>query len=375
MIATATEADALTRKVLADITAMREIVGSVSGRNIYGPSRFWETLSEKHKQLIEQSGFHNFKRTVNFEYSQWGVHSFKDNKIRKLLASLLRRREIPIGLARLRLNREQWTDVRWPDVIAQDTGQAIGFEEKQKRQWMQRAYGVYAGLLWRFASTEDDLGVLRSLDEPSLGNPIPIVQNGKTISQDLALSALELNRVARYADLSRIQRVAEIGAGYGRLAYVLLKVAPHLEYSIFDIPPALAVSQNYLAGIFGTKSVIPGWPIDTGDRAMDLERSPGSVATFLPHQLERMPDSYFDLVINVSSFDEMASSQVENYFSLIERKCQGWLYVKGHSENRGGDRLGLQNFPYRPQWKLLFSAPDPFVGTFEERIYQLPQSS
>lgn len=369
-----TESDTLTRKVLADIAAMREIIGSVSDRDIYGPSRFWETLSEKHRQLIEQSGFHNFKRTVNFEYSQWGVHSFKDQKIRKLLASLLRRRQVPLGLSSLRLNREQWTDVRWPDVIAQDTGRSIGSQEKRRLDWMQRAYGLYAGLLWRFASIQDDLGILRSLDEPSLGNPIPIVQNGRIISQDLALSALELNRVARHADLSRIRHVAEIGAGYGRLAYVLLNLAPHLEYSIFDIPPALAVSQNYLAGIFGTRSVIPGWQNDAMERAMDRERSPRSVVTFLPHQLERMPDSYFDLVINVSSFDEMVSSQVKNYFSLIEQKCRGWLYVKGHSQNRAGDRLGLQNFPYHPQWELLFRAPDPFVGTFEERIYRVRQS-
>lgn len=366
-----TPMDSLTRNVLADITAMREIIGSVDNNAVYGTSRFWETLSEKHAHLIEQSGFANFKRTINFEYSQWGVDSFTDDKIKKLLAAILRRRRIPLSLLSLSVNGGLWTDVHWPDVIAMDTGMAIGSPEKRRMRWMQRAYGVYAGLLWLYASTEDALGILRSHAEPSLGNPIPLMLKGRVISQDLALSALELNRVAQYVDFSRIQRVAEIGAGYGRLADVLLGHAPHLEYRIFDIPPALAVSQNYLKGVLGDASVTPGWRADAEDPATNNERRPHSVTTFLAHQLERMPDSHFDLVINVSSFDEMSSSQVEHYFSVIDKKCRGWLYVKGHSHRRKGDRLGLHDFPYRPQWKLLFKARDPFVETFEERVYQL----
>lgn len=363
-----TEPDGLTRKVLAEIAAMREVMSRVSVDDLYGPSKFWETLSEKHTALLLQSGFDNFKRTVNFEYSQWGVHSFKDNKIRKLMVSLLRRRRFPIEWLSMRLNRKQWVDVHWPDVISQDTGRAIESDEKRKLLWMQWAYGLYAGLLWQYASTEDDLGILRSLDEPSLGNPIPIVQTGRVISQDLALSALELNSIGRYVDLSQVRRVAEIGAGYGRLAYVFLKHQPRLDYSIFDIPPALAIAENYLAGIFGDISVTPQWKTDSPEIALDRD---GAIATFLPHQLQQVPDSHFDLVVNVSSFDEMASSQVENYFSLIERKCRGWLYLKGHGQNRGGDRLGLQNFPYRPEWELLFKAPDAFVASFEERVYRL----
>jgi putative sugar O-methyltransferase len=177
--------------------------------------------------------------------------------------------------------------------------------------------------------------------------------------------------VAEYVNISRIQRVAEIGAGYGRLADVLVSHSPHLEYSIFDIPPALAVSQHYLAGTLGETSVDAGWRAGARESATNSERRAHSVTTFLAHQLALMPDSHFDLVINVSSFDEMSSSQVEHYFSLIERKCRGWLYVKGHAQRRIGDRLGLQDFPYRSQWKLLFHARDPFVETFEERVYQL----
>ena len=80
---------------------------------------------------------------------------------------------------------------------------------------------LYTKLLWRYALMEDQLGCLKTCDEPILGSPLPIRYRGKVISQDLAISSLELNLMGRLIDFSRIGRVAEIGAGYGRLAYLM----------------------------------------------------------------------------------------------------------------------------------------------------------
>jgi putative sugar O-methyltransferase len=43
--------------------------------------------------------------------------------------------------------------------------------------------------------------------------------------------------------------LAELGAGYGRLGYVMLKTA-QCQYFVFDIPPALYLSQWYLTTLF-----------------------------------------------------------------------------------------------------------------------------
>lgn len=353
------------KTILGDIAAMREVLTSLPQRDLYGPVQFWDTIGEKHLRLIEQSGFENFKRTINFEYNQWGVSSFRDKKISNLLARLFWRGKIPWGwFFKTRLNQERWTDARWPDDIDHAGKTWNGGGTSSDISWKQRAYGLYLSLLWQYVLTEDHLGILRSLEEPALGAPLPITQGGRTISQDLAMSTLELNIVARWVDLSKVQRVAEIGAGYGRLAYVFLKYRPQLEYNIFDIPPALAVSQIYLAGVFGDNRVAPQW-------RENPTKSSAPIRICLAHQLEYVPDGSLDLMINISSFDEMAFPQVENYFALIERKCRGWVYLKGHALNRGGNRSGLSNFPYRRHWKLLYHAPDPFVSTFEERIYKL----
>jgi hypothetical protein len=153
---------------------------------------------------------------------------------------------------------------------------------------------------------------------------------------------------------------------------MIVKMFPHIEYCIFDIPPALAVAQNYLAYTLGRDIV-----------AMYEERPfkslPGAsrhrVRVFLPHQLELFPEGYFSLVINVSSFDEMSLEQVDNYFSMIERKTNGWLYLKGYSKGHPPTkRLGLEEFPYRQTWKEIYGAPDPVAPPFAEKVYRLRDS-
>src|SRR5439155_20258669 len=121
--------------------------------------------------------------------------------------------------------------------------------------------------------------------------------------------------------------------------------------------------QNYLACTLGEKVVsrFHETPPE-GSSSEDCR-----VAAHLPHQMEFVPDGYFDLVINVSSFDEMSPQQVERYFSLINKKCRGWLYLKGHARSRSiGNRLGLDEFPYEDHWTQLYCEPDPLVESFAE---------
>jgi len=98
------------------------------------------------------------------------------------------------------------------------------------------------------------------------------------------------------------------------------------------------------------------------------------VTSCLPHQMELFPNGHFELVINISSFDEMPTEQVQNYFSLIDQKCRGWFYIKGHErapewcEVSGG---GLTQLPYPQSWKLIYEGKDPFSPTFIERIYKM----
>jgi hypothetical protein len=232
-------------------------------------------------------------------------------------------------------------------------------------------YTVFMGLLWQFALMVDQLGCLRCCREPAFGGPLAVKYQGRLISQDLATSAVELNRIAHEIEIDKIRNVAEIGSGYGRLAYVTRIRFPEMEYCLFDIPPALVIARNYLFAVCGADSVLM---CEAGGPRVVRQQPAARIRTFLPHEMELFPDGYFDLVINISSFDEMPRQQVANYFSLIDRKCQGWLYLKGHEctppwcKVSGG---GLKDMPYPEKWKMVYSGKDPFSPPFIERIYKI----
>ena len=343
--------DSLDNEIIKQIEDVSLALSRHSKYSLYGPAAFWDSLGQKHKNLIRQYGFRRFKRTINFEYFQWPVVSLVDSKIGDLLLELLKHYQIPYGVLLVRIDSKNVIDV--PNI-------------------RPTAYAVFMGLLWQYALIKDRLRCLNVCDEPMLGEPLPVTYKGKLISQDLATSAIELNLIAKHIDLSRVSRVAEIGAGYGRLAYVAAVRFPQIQYCIFDIPPALVISQNYLASVLG-ENVVQMFQEDAAISGLD-GASARRIRAFLPHQLERFPDGYFDLVINISSFDEMPREQVDNYFALIDQKCSGWLYLKGHAaapswcQVSGG---GITQLPYRAGWKLVYHGDDPFSPSFVERIYFL----
>ena len=82
-----------------------------------------------------------------------------------------------------------------------------------------------------------------------------------------------------------------------------------------------------------------------------------------------IPDGHFDLVINVSSFDEMRPEVVADYFGFIRRACSGWMYLQGYEGSRAsGHRIGLKEFPYGRDWAEVSSRQDPVERRFGEKI-------
>lgn len=146
------------------------------------------------------------------------------------------------------------------------------------------------------------------LSEPILGNPIKIRLGETLISQDLANSIIEANVIADLLDSPSSQRrVAEIGAGSGRLAQVFAEKLQG-QYVIFEIPPALYVSQWYLSQLFPDKNIFRFRPFD--DFSMiEAELSSTDIA-FTANQITKFPDRYFDVMLSISTLPEMSREQV-----------------------------------------------------------------
>jgi len=346
-------------RVRAAVDAMTQEV--MSGPDIYRPSRFWEDLNERNRRQIDEIGFASFKRTVNQNYFNWLIVDRRDPQFRRLLRSWFTRPRPSVFRARM----EDWKDVELPYDRAQP------FRRPRARFW----YALFVALLWEFVGRRDASRRLDVLQEPMLGNPILVRYGHRLISQDLANSALELDAIdgALTRPLAAGATVIEIGAGYGRLAWMALALTPGLRYLLVDIPPALAIAQEYLTSLFPERRTFRFRHFDRyEDVAAELD---GAEIVFLtPNQLEAIPPQRADLFVNISSFHEMRPDQIANFLIQVGRHTDGIFYMKqwrAWTNQVDGVMIRQEDYPIPSSWDRVYEREHPVQTDFFEAAYRI----
>jgi putative sugar O-methyltransferase len=324
---------------------------------LYRPSRFWEVLGSSDRSWLGELGLENFKRTVAQNYFNWMVTNRHDDMFRTALSLWVKRPTL----------RPLFTRMEEPEVLRTLWGLEREFTPKK-----QRVYRRYVAMLWDLAAREDRLGLTRALEEPSLGNPIGIRSRGKPISQDLANSIRECNTVFERClpKDSRRPLVGELGAGYGRVGHVFAQ-GTGARYFIFDIPPALFVSQWYLTKLFPDRKV---FAFRHFDRFEDVEQelAAADLAFFTPNQLVHFPDRTFDAFLTISTLPEMAPAQITNYLSLMGKLARHGVYVKQWRKwfnDKDGFEFTAEMLKLPEEWRMTLDRADAVQPAFQERAW------
>jgi putative sugar O-methyltransferase len=213
------------------------------------------------------------------------------------------------------------------------------------------------------------------VEESSVGNPVGINYKNHYVTQDLCNSILDVNFILENTKLNtnRPLRVMELGAGYGRIIYALLKAYPNLQAVIVDIPPALYVSQYYLTNTFPNLKCFKFREFSTYDEIkLDFESS--SISFLTPEQIELIPNKSIDLFINISSLHEMTSIQINNWFNQINRVTNGWFYTKQFKKYPNLiDNLTIreEDYPSPSDWKEKVRRTNPIFQEFFEVVYKI----
>jgi putative sugar O-methyltransferase len=332
---------------MPELMEMIRLFGASSGATS-DPSSCWQVLGYKNFNQLLRDGYANFKRTIGSSYFNFLVQAGDPQMA--FLESALGKEE-----------RERCARA------------AAALPDDPNFAWHeQRAYRYFVLMLWSYAAKRDAKGYLDQLEEPAEGNPLTVPAGKRLASQDLANSVLEYYSMAEGVDFAGCRRALEIGGGYGRDAYVVMKLNPHIQYTLVDIPPALWIAQRYLSSVFPERKVFHVRDFQSYEEvAGEMERA--SIVFLLPHQLELMPDRRYDLSMNISSFGEMQQAQIAAYFRTLERVTASRFYMKQWKVSQNAfDNLSLteENYPVGRTWTKVYSRQCAVQTAFFEALYR-----
>lgn len=205
--------------------------------------------------------------------------------------------------------------------------------------------------------------------------PIPMSRvehfQGKPVYPDLLFSIddfynlVELDpRVATHQIV-----VADLGAGWGRLGYVLLHANPHAHYVVLDIPETLLIAtqhlppllKNFSVGHYATARNLP-----VLDRETLLTRQLWLLGC---HDLARLAASSIDIMVNVASFQEMPPAQVNAYLQLFDSAALGGsVYLRNA---RLGAMSGIRDLEIPEDWTVKYSRDTRVICDMYEAGYHV----
>jgi cyclopropane fatty-acyl-phospholipid synthase-like methyltransferase len=148
--------------------------------------------------------------------------------------------------------------------------------------------------------------------------------------------------------------VLEIGAGYGRTAYVILSLHENCHCTIVDIEPALSISRWYLSQLF------------------DPDR-----LTFLsPEEIESVPRGSVDLAVSISTLSEMTAATRDDYLAFLDEVTVGGrIYLKQWmSWHNPVDNLDVSfdDFVIPDRWVPILREPCPVQTQFVQAMWRNP---
>lgn len=324
---------------------------------IYHPSRHWQNLNTYHLEQLIEGGFDNFKRSVNMKYFNWGMLGIVAHQMSPVIDALKSGNlSIFFDSSFKRYNTNLGNVVTQFDFLS------------------AQLYKVFVASLYHYVSAQDKLNLLDTLQEPSLGNPFLIRHKDRVITQDLCNSVLEFYSIINTSNINNKSnlRFAELGAGYGRLAYVFLKALPHASYCIIDIPLALYISQEYLSRVFPNEKIFYYKPFKSY-KEIRHEFESSRIKFLMAHQIELLPDKLFDHINTISSLHEMTRRQIKNYVDHIDRLGKGYVYIKQWRRSRIKDNNYITEHEYSipKTWATIYHRQHPVQAMFFEALYKL----
>jgi len=258
----------------------------------YTTSKYWQLLNEKANELLTGFGYENFKRTIGlFLYNDY----FYDYGAQSLPSD---------------------------------------YNEKVRAIW-DNLYSIFPEKF------------LDQFHEPLEGNPLAIMYRDRPVSLDLVATIFEYARLTQYIDFNTVHTIHEIGAGYGRIPYVIVQLYPNLSYKIFDVEPSLSLAKKYLGSVLVNNKI----------------------EFYSPDQLL----GKCDILLAMDCLHEMTKEHVEAYFDYADKNASYFYYSCWKDTHINADNITWkkEDYPVRESWTPLFVGQHHMRADFFEALYKI----
>jgi putative sugar O-methyltransferase len=234
-------------------------------------------------------------------------------------------------------------------------------------------------LLYQHVKSCDRFDLLSKIPATvSKGSGLSFEFEGNLISWDLLISIDTVYSIYEVRDnlLTEPVVILDLGAGWGRIGYVLKMANPQCTYVICDLPEALMVSSTYLPRLLPHETV---YRYPQNGAAIELSRSEllqPSIRFYGTHHLPTFQDKSIDVLINIGSFQEMTQRQVEEYFAVVDRKVKGTFYTLQLWES-GTHKMhdvisGFSRYPFYPNWMRHYVRNAAWSDLYFEAAFAVP---
>jgi putative sugar O-methyltransferase len=173
--------------------------------------------------------------------------------------------------------------------------------------------------LWRRKTA--DRFPLSDLTPPNVGNPFGVVIDGVFVRSSCEDQHYCAHRIIDLLGSAAAPVVAEIGGGFGGMAYYLLRDHPGVTYINFDLPETIALASYYLLSAFpDVKACL------YGEADLSAETLRSSRIILMPgFSLPQMEANSVDVAFNARILSDLSAASLNNYLAEIARTTRGHL--------------------------------------------------
>ena len=188
--------------------------------------------------------------------------------------------------------------------------------------------------LWKFFNKNCNY---KDLEMPTYGNQIGAFIGKNFVVIGSFLNQIYAQNLSNYLNNEK-NTIIELGGGYGKFAFYILKNTKKFTYIDFDIPETLTLGSYYLSKCFPNKK-----NFFYGEKEFNKKIEDDYDLIFLPPwEIEKLGENSADLAINKNSLGEMDPDTAHNYLKHIHRTSK-YFFSMNHEYFRNQFEDGKQS--------------------------------